>query len=137
MKSTIFLSPLVFGLAHVHHFYEFRITNPECLLHVAVVRSVLQFSYTYLFGVFATFIFLRTGSLLAVITVHIFCNYMGLPRFFGSVEPYWMSEYELSALANGTTAWTLLYYILLFGGASGFYWALYPLSQSDMMLVGF
>lgn len=48
-----------------------------------------------------------------------------------------MSEDELSAPTNHTTTWTLLYYVLLCGGALGFYWALYPLSQSGMMLVDF
>lgn len=75
MKSTIFLSPLIFGLAHIHHFYEFRITNAKTPITAALARSVLQFAYTYLFGVFATFIFLRTGSLLAIIAIHMFCNY--------------------------------------------------------------
>lgn len=136
MKSTIFLSPLIFGLAHVHHFYEFRITNPQTPITVALVRSVLQFAYTYLFGIYATFVFLRTGSLLATIVVHIFCNYMGLPRFFGSVEPCWMTEAELSDPTNTSArSWTICYYVLLCGGAFGFYHGLYSLSRSDMALV--
>ncbi|KAL6850895.1 CAAX prenyl protease [Amphichorda felina] len=82
MGSTVFLSPLVFGLAHLHHFYEFRVTHPHIPVTAAAARSVIQFSYTYLFGIYATFIFLRTGSLLAVAIVHAFCNSMGLPRVF-------------------------------------------------------
>ena len=31
-KSTIFLSPIVFGLAHAHHFYEFRISRGDKIL---------------------------------------------------------------------------------------------------------
>lgn len=136
MRTTIFLSPLVFGLAHVHHFYEFRVTNPGTPIIAAIARSVLQFAYTYLFGVFATFIFLRTASLLSVVTVHIFCNYMGLPRFFGSVEPYWMSQSQVSEPSNTSTRkWTALYYVLLCGGAVGFYQGLYPLTQSKMTLL--
>lgn len=138
MQSTVFLSPLVFGLAHAHHFYEFRITNPGTPVAAALARSVLQFAYTYLFGIFATFIFLRTGSLLATIAVHMFCNYMGLPRFFGRVEPYWITESELSDPRRTTDGhWTVIYYILLVGGAVGFSKALYPLSQSSMTLVEF
>ncbi|PFH55270.1 hypothetical protein XA68_10228 [Ophiocordyceps unilateralis] len=70
LKSIIFRSPLVFGLAHVHHFYEFRISQPYTPVSAAIARSAFQFSYTSIFGIYATFIFLRTGSLLAVICVH-------------------------------------------------------------------
>ncbi|OLN81509.1 putative CAAX prenyl protease 2 [Colletotrichum chlorophyti] len=89
LTQTIFLSPVIFGLAHVHHFYEFRITHPKVPLVAAVARSVLQFGYTSLFGAYATFLYLRSGSLLAIVLVHAFCNSMGLPRFWGSVEPHW------------------------------------------------
>lgn len=136
MSSTIFLSPLVFGLAHLHHFYEFRVTNPGVSIIAAVARSVLQFSYTYLFGIYATFIFLRTGSLLAVIVVHSFCNTMGLPRVWGRVQPYWYSWGDLEDPGNrGVQAWTGIYYVLLFGGVFAFYLGLYPLSYSNMALV--
>ncbi|KAJ6441691.1 CaaX-protease [Purpureocillium lavendulum] len=83
LRSIIFLSPVVFGLAHVNHFYEFRVTHPETPLGVAVARSVLQFSYTSIFGAYATFVYLRTGSLLAAVSIHALCNSLGLPRFWG------------------------------------------------------
>lgn len=138
MGTTVFLSPLVFGLAHIHHFYEFRVTNPGVPVAAAAARSVLQFSYTYLFGIFATFIFLRTGSLLAVCLVHAFCNGMGLPRVWGRVEPHWYSWRELEDPSNrGLWLWTAVYYVLLFGGIVAFYKGIYPLSQSSLALVEF
>lgn len=138
MGSTVFLSPLVFGLAHVHHFYEFRKTNPQVSVVDAVARSVLQFSYTYLFGIYATFIFLRTGSLLAVIVTHAFCNSMGLPRVWGHVEPYWYSWRELTDPSKrGPWLWTTIYYALLFGGVAAFYQQLYTLSESPFALADF
>src|SRR5271156_3709561 len=87
MSSTkiIFLTPVIFGLAHVHHFYEFRITHPHTPIIAAILRSVFQLAYTTLFGAYATFLYLRTGSLLTVVLVHAFCNWMGLPRFWGRV----------------------------------------------------
>ncbi|OAA54396.1 CaaX prenyl proteinase Rce1 [Cordyceps fumosorosea ARSEF 2679] len=87
---TIFLSPLVFGVAHMHHFYEFRLTNPEVPIWVALLRTVIQLAYTSVFGAYVTFLFLRTGSLLAVVLVHAFCNSLGLPRVWGYMEPYWL-----------------------------------------------
>jgi len=47
--------------------------------------SLFQFIYTTLFGWFAAFVFLRTGSLYPAIAAHAFCNWLGLPRFWGRV----------------------------------------------------
>ncbi|UNI16252.1 CAAX prenyl protease [Purpureocillium takamizusanense] len=133
MSSIIFLSPVVFGLAHVHHFYEFRVTHPETPLAVAVARSVLQFSYTSIFGAYATFIYLRTGSLLAAVAVHALCNSIGLPRIWGPVEPYWLRTHD-SKQALRLLPWTMLYYSLLLGGC--FLWRsnLYSLTSSPSAL---
>jgi len=77
--KIVFLSPFFFGVAHLHHMYELtRQGNP--VMH-AFIAVLFQFSYTYLFGVFAGFIYLRTGHLWAAISCHIFCNFMGLPDF--------------------------------------------------------
>ncbi len=62
VKQTIFLSPLIFGLSHVHHFYEFRLTHPKVPVAAALLRSAFQLAYTTLFGAYATFLFVRTGS---------------------------------------------------------------------------
>lgn len=137
LKNIVFLSPLVFGLAHLHHFYEFRVTHPHVSLIAAIARSVLQFSYTYLFGIYATFLYLRNGSLLAVILVHAFCNSMGLPRVWGSLEPYWLWRQSGPSVARTVRLCTAFYYILLFGGAWAWYRALYPWSQSPWALAEF
>lgn len=55
-----------------------RLLSPSCL--------VFQLAYTSLFGFYASYLFLRTGSILPPITAHIFCNIMGIP----------MIGYELS-----------------------------------------
>ncbi|KAF4864820.1 putative CAAX prenyl protease 2 [Colletotrichum siamense] len=133
LTQTIFLSPLIFGLAHVHHFYEFRITHPRVPLIAAVARSVLQFAYTSLFGGYATFLFLRSGSLLAIVLVHAFCNSMGLPRFWGSVEPHWhLHGHYTHADAR---KWTVFYYVLLFTGAGLWWKGLLTLTESSSTLV--
>jgi prenyl protein peptidase len=97
----IFITPLYFGLAHVHHIYERTRQAPGHLAEACLV-SLVQFTYTTIFGWFASFIFMRTGSLLACIAVHSFCNVIGLPRVTGRVRGgIWKS---------------VLYYILLVGG---------------------
>ncbi|KAL0931603.1 prenyl proteinase rce1 [Colletotrichum truncatum] len=133
LTQTIFLSPLIFGLAHVHHFYEFRLTHPRVPLIAALARSLLQFTYTSMFGSYATFLFLRSGSLLSIVLVHAFCNSMGLPRFWGSVEPYWHAHGHYSQ-ADGRK-WTILYYVLLFLGAISWWKGLLPLTETSATLV--
>ncbi len=50
------------------------------ITHSVTPHLVFQLSYTTLFGSFASYLFLRTGSILPPITAHIFCNIMGLPQ---------------------------------------------------------
>ncbi|KAI5849417.1 hypothetical protein DFP73DRAFT_571942 [Morchella snyderi] len=119
--SVVFLSPLYFGIAHIHHGYEFYLSHPNSLF-LTIVRSLIQFAYTTLFGWFATFILLRTGSAWAVIAVHSFCNHMGLPHL-GMVDgPKWRSG---------------VYFASLLGGAWGFYTLLWTLSESPNALAFF
>lgn len=150
-KKIIFITPLYFGIAHVHHFYEFRIAHPRTRVHVAIMRSLFQFTYTSLFGFFAAFVFIRTGNLLSVTLAHTFCNWLGLPRFWGRVGVVEEDEFiELSdvdrkyndrAVADGgdprhqiSIAWTMAYYLILVAGAVGFYKQLFPLTESNYAL---
>lgn len=146
VTRTIFLSPVIFGLAHFHHFYEFRVTHPHESVVAGLLRSLVQFSYTSLFGAYATFLFLRTGSLPAIFIVHAFCNIMGLPRLWGRVGP--SSDTDgfggngdrdgRSAGARNSRAsilWSVVYYVLLVGGAVGWWRNLGALTVSDNALV--
>jgi prenyl protein peptidase len=129
----MFLSPLVFGVAHVHHFFEIRITRPDVPVSLAMISSLVQLSFTSLFGTYATFVYLRTGSLLAVITIHAFCNSLGLPRFWGHVEPWWQQPWQRGARGTITSSpwlWTLPYYIFLALGASFWWHNLYCMTAS-------
>ncbi|PYH97507.1 prenyl protein protease [Aspergillus ellipticus CBS 707.79] len=138
----VFVAPLYFGIAHVHHFYEFRLTHPDTPVIAALLRSVFQFGYTTVFGWYATFLYLRTGSLPAVILAHTFCNWCGLPRLWGRVEvgvPFFVKGKDDSDGSNGQlgVGWTVAYYTLLVGGAVSFYYALWPLSDSLNALASF
>ncbi|KAK0621302.1 hypothetical protein B0T17DRAFT_494880 [Bombardia bombarda] len=131
VKQTIFLSPVIFGLSHVHHFYEFRLTSPQVPWLPAVLRSAFQLAYTTLFGAYATFIFIRTGSLLAVCAVHAFCNCMGLPQLWGRVQPSSSS----SSSSKAALLWTVSYYVLLVAGAVAWYRNLWTLTETEGVLV--
>lgn len=148
VTKTIFLTPIIFGLSHVHHFYEFRLTNPQVPAKAALFRSVFQLVYTTLFGAYATFIFLRTGSLLAACAVHAFCNCMGLPQLWGRVEPAeeriipvptptpaQMGEEGLGLGRRASILWTVAYYSLLVMGAVSWYRNLWVLTEGGNALV--
>ncbi|PWY79230.1 CaaX prenyl proteinase Rce1 [Aspergillus heteromorphus CBS 117.55] len=141
----VFVAPLYFGIAHVHHFYEFRLTHPDTSVIAVFLRSMFQFGYTTIFGWYATFLYLRTGSLPAAILAHTFCNWCGLPRLWGRVEagvpfaPPFAKGKDDSDGSYGQLGlgWTVTYYLLLVGGAVGFYYALWPLTDSVHALASF
>jgi prenyl protein peptidase len=86
LKVTIFTTPLYFGIAHIHHLYEFTLTHPDHSWVPILLRSFFQFTYTTLFGWFASFVYLRTGSLYACVLIHAFCNWAGFPRVWGKLQ---------------------------------------------------
>ncbi|KAK3380044.1 hypothetical protein B0T24DRAFT_180056 [Lasiosphaeria ovina] len=144
VRQTIFLSPVLFGLAHVHHFYEFRLTQPQVPVAAAVLRSVFQLSFTTLFGAYATFLFVRTGSLPAVCAVHAFCNCMGLPRLWGRVQPQVPDDDpaplrrrhdEQRPSTSAVWLWTAAYYVLLVAGATAWWKNIWALTESPNALV--
>ncbi|KAI5293876.1 hypothetical protein KEM52_005071 [Ascosphaera acerosa] len=139
-SRIVLVTPLYFGIAHVHHLVESRLSNPDGPWAALVVRTAVQFTYTTVFGWYETFLFLRTGSLLGVCLVHSFCNIMGLPRFWGRVTRWYPSN------SRGTgplkyeqlhIAWSWAYYALLLAGAIAFRFCLWPLTQSQHALATF
>ena len=77
--KIIFVSPLIFGLAHFHHFFE----TPD-LKHKwkkALLRVLIQVGFTSLFGFWNQFCWVKTHGLLTCILLHAFCNYMQFPDF--------------------------------------------------------
>ncbi|SNX87971.1 related to CAAX prenyl protease 2 [Melanopsichium pennsylvanicum] len=86
--KLIFASPIFFGIAHAHHAYNVylqggRTTNAAFR---GLSIATLQFAYTGVFGWYANFLFLRSGSILGSTTAHIFCNIMGLPNPIDACE---------------------------------------------------
>ena len=69
--TAVWTAPLFFGLAHLHHYF-----GGTPLLNVLV-----QFTYTTVFGWMSACVYARTGSAVAPMLAHAFCNYMGLPSF--------------------------------------------------------
>lgn len=84
VASVVFLSPMCFGAAHLHHFRELRRRGLGLVGALAAIGA--QFAYTTAFGWFATFTFLRTGHLCGPVFAHSFCNVMGLPDLRGALR---------------------------------------------------
>ena len=165
LRILIFITPLYFGIAHIHHCYEQRLTHPRIPFLPILLSSIVQFAYTTVFGWYAAFLYLRTGSLWGVVAVHSFCNCMGLPRIWGRVggeivdvaahavggrptNGSTLRGKEDGEMANGMTYsgvqerqlsvwWTVAYYVVLVGGAVGWYRGLWWLTDSDNALVDF
>ncbi|KAI0048073.1 Abi-domain-containing protein [Auriscalpium vulgare] len=81
-KYIIFVSPISFGAAHLHHGWEtyVRFGRNSQAIQRAFISTLFQFTYTTLFGFHCAFLFLRSGSVFPPIAAHIFCNIMGVPQ---------------------------------------------------------
>jgi len=126
-SQIIFLSPLYFGLAHIHHAYETYVNGGRTrdALIRGITASVVQFSYTYLMGIYGSFLFLRTSNLIPPVVGHAFCNIMGLPPLGESLQAFPHSKFAIwSAYGTGVLTFSSLLFRLtrpsLFGGSP--YW---------------
>lgn len=115
----IFLSPLVFGAAHIHHAFEtyHRYGRTATAAKRAIISTVIQFTYTSVFGFYCCYLFLRSGSLLPPIAAHMFCNVMGVPQ----------PHYEISMLPS----WKISILAAYLFGIIGFVGVLEPWSYTD------
>ncbi len=87
--QSILVAPLFFGLAHLHHIAEGYFVHGQELKHL-ILQHLFQFSYTYVFGVYSSYLFLRTGDLFSCFVSHSICNGMGFPnlrQLFGDFRP--------------------------------------------------
>ncbi|KAL7247845.1 hypothetical protein ACSBR2_002702 [Camellia fascicularis] len=109
--GVIFFCPIFFSLAHLNHFLEFY-TEQNCSLLKASMVVGLQLGYTVIFGSYASFLFIRTGHLIAPVVAHIFCNFMGLPVLYSR--------------RNGIVSFAFI------AGLAGFLWLLFPATHPDL-----
>ncbi|ALC43140.1 Sras [Drosophila busckii] len=91
--TAVFITPLFFGVAHLHHISERLALGVE--LSTALLIGLFQFTYTTLFGFYSAYLFARTGHCIAPLLVHAFCNHMGLP----DVQDLWQQELWRRVLA--------------------------------------
>lgn len=109
--TAIRLCPIFFSLAHLNHLMEFYSKQNFSLIKTFMVVG-LQLGYTVIFGSYASFLYIRTGHLLAPLVAHIFCNFMGLPKLYSQ--------------RNGMVS------VAFVAGMVGFLWLLFPMTHPDL-----
>jgi prenyl protein peptidase len=98
VHQVTLVAPLFFGIAHIHHAVT-RLSQGERLSSVFFI-TLFQFLYTSLFGSYAAYAFIRTGSVLAVTVSHVYCNWMGLPDLSFVQIRHPMYQFRIVLLAS-------------------------------------
>ncbi|KAK3925809.1 CAAX prenyl protease 2 [Frankliniella fusca] len=108
ISRAIFIAPLFFGVAHLHHMVD-RVRHERIPFLNAFIISIFQMSYTTVFGAYSAFLFVRTGHLAAPCIAHAFCNHIGFPDFSEVLSYKKSQRYLVSFLfVLGLLAWIWL-----------------------------
>jgi prenyl protein peptidase len=111
---VLIICPCWFSLAHLHHCIE-RIRSGVRVFD-ALLSSLLQATYTLIFGFIAVLLLSRTGSLYSCIVSHIFCNFMGLPDISFMQKPYMKMDPNLIQEGGFICFYPYRYILLLLHG---------------------
>jgi prenyl protein peptidase len=84
VATALFLSPIFFGLSHFHHMLDYFIaassdSYDRLSTSTIFLQHLFQFAYTYVFGVYSAFLFVRTGHIIPSLLAHSLCNAFGFP----------------------------------------------------------
>lgn len=104
---ALLVTPLFFGIAHFHHLIEHLRQGMQKSL--AIQMSLVQFTYTSVFGIYSAYLFLRTGHFVAPFIAHAFCNHMGLPdvqELFS--QPEGRKQLLIKLYVGGLVGWIVL-----------------------------
>lgn len=95
---VVWISPFWFALAHLHHLIEKL--HSGWSLSRALAITLIQLTYTSIFGAIATLLLLRTGTIYTSILSHCICNSVGLPDLSFLQRPGQKSSDSYSVLHN-------------------------------------
>ncbi|GMM28373.1 CAAX prenyl protease [Martiniozyma asiatica (nom. inval.)] len=99
-EKLLYLTPLLFGSAHLHHFYTMttRTNPPPNPIGASIIICLFQLLYTTLFGYLTNRVFVQTNNVWCCALAHAFCNYLGFPildigMYYGNFIRilYWLS----------------------------------------------
>ncbi|MEO2191310.1 MAG: CPBP family glutamic-type intramembrane protease [bacterium] len=94
----------IFALAHAHH--PFINVQRGMRRSVACQWFLLQASFTYLFGVFASVVYIKTRSVWVAVAAHAVANLFGFPRLM-EASPRVMAAHALGLSSFLTFTWTV------------------------------
>lgn len=126
--TAVFITPLFFGVAHIHHIVErlsmgmefttaliisckfkHTLSNLNFLQINLIFFLVSQLTYTTLFGFYSAYLFARTGHFVAPFLVHAFCNHMGLPDLQDLWQQHlWKRVFFIFCYFAGFISWIFL-----------------------------
>lgn len=110
VAKAVLITPLFFGMAHLHHIIEgYKMKDQS--LETLVLQHLFQFSYTYVFGVYSSFLFIRTGNFFSSFLSHSFCNLMGFPNFAELINDF--EGYTRVLLVGVYVAGFVLFFVFL------------------------
>lgn len=110
ISFTVFVAPLLFGAAHMHHMLG-MMRSRGLGLKDSLISACFQLSYTTVFGCLTGLLFLRTGHTISCILVHAFANIMGFP------DLTWINQnppHPQKTTITGLFVGGLILYILFF-----------------------
>jgi len=73
------------------------------------MKKAFQFAYTFVFGIYAGYILVKTKSIFSAIFLHSMCNYFGFPN----VQLLWADENRISKFHQNIIRAAYLFGILL------------------------
>jgi len=106
MMNSILISGFFFGVAHCHHIVE-HLLHGDMTIMSAILNVVVQFSYTFVFGLYCGYIYGKTKCIIAAMILHSYCNLMGLPSF-DMRKPIIAASYVVGLVSF----WVLLFPVL-------------------------
>lgn len=87
LTSTILITPLFFGLAHLHHHImdkslkktTFFLFGFSISIKTKFINALFQITYTSVFGMISSLYLIKFESFSTPFLAHVFCNFMGFP----------------------------------------------------------
>lgn len=89
--SVVMTASAIFSIAHSHHYFLQKIQGYRS---ISLTSALIQLGYTFLFGCYSGSFFYKTHNLLSCVSLHIFCNFMGVPDIdtLYSSKNYWYTS---------------------------------------------
>lgn len=73
---VFFYCSALFGCAHLHH-----LLTEDFITRQVIIQSLVQVGFTTLFGMYSSYVYYSTKSVITCIICHAYCNFLGFPDF--------------------------------------------------------